>query len=165
MLAARRASVFASNSHHRLLASSVNRAYSTQNINNEVTKEQSTVSEAKEKVTSKQAKIYQYKKPPPRPESRLTQYLRKSPKAMSLFTSVFDKIVTGNPRQVAGRITLHYYEQVCAPREAEEREFWHKGMYILSCLCCMYALCLTQTSICLLLQNVIYRRPSKPGSQ
>lgn len=72
-------------------------------------------------------KVYEYKKPEPVPETRLATYLKSSPRAMSIFTSVINTLGMGNPRQVGGRVTYHYYQETCAVRELEEREFWHKG--------------------------------------
>ncbi|KAL5490231.1 CBP3 [Sanghuangporus weigelae] len=71
-------------------------------------------------------KVYEYKKPPPPPETWLASYLRRSPRAMAVFKSVTGALGMGNPRQVAGRISYHYYQNICAVRELEEREFWHK---------------------------------------
>ncbi|EJD05758.1 uncharacterized protein FOMMEDRAFT_103971 [Fomitiporia mediterranea MF3/22] len=71
-------------------------------------------------------RFYEYKKPPPKQETWLAQYLRRSPRAMSIFKAVIGNLGMGNPRQIAGRTSYHYYQNACAVRELEEREFWHK---------------------------------------
>lgn len=33
----------------------------------------------------------------------------------------------GNPRQVAGQVSFHYYQDACIARDQQEREFWLNG--------------------------------------
>lgn len=70
-------------------------------------------------------KPYQYEKPPAPQETWLASYLRNSPTAMSFFKNATGALGMGNARQVGGRVSYHYYQQVCATRVDEEKEFWH----------------------------------------
>ncbi|KAI5124350.1 hypothetical protein M0805_008957 [Coniferiporia weirii] len=119
MLSATRRSTLSSGLHYRSLASSSARRLST--------KPSSSPPETqKQQPASASETVYEYKKPAPHPETWLAQYLRRSPKALAAFTSVTGVLGMGNPRQVGGRVSFHYYQNVCAVRELEEREFWHK---------------------------------------
>ena len=73
---------------------------------------------------------YEYKKAPPPPQTLLAQYLRRNPRAMTVFQSLTGVLGMGNPRQVAGRVSYHYYQDVCANRDRQERDFWFNGRYV-----------------------------------
>lgn len=71
---------------------------------------------------------YQHQKTPTRGEqSWLTRKLKQSPLAMRAFLRVFGALGYGSSRQVAARRALALYEQLCAGRAEEDREFWAKG--------------------------------------
>ena len=77
------------------------------------------------------SKPYQYEKPAPPQETWLASYLRSSPTAMAVFKNVTGVLGMGNARQVGGRVSYHYYQDVCATRANEEQDFWHKGAYFI----------------------------------
>lgn len=81
----------------------------------------------------KKPQQYDYKKPAPPPETWLARYLRRSPRAMATFKSAARVLGMGNPRQVAGQITFHYYQDACSSRELEERAFWQEGAFSFVC--------------------------------
>ncbi|THH04728.1 hypothetical protein EW145_g5312 [Phellinidium pouzarii] len=115
MLSATRRSVLSSTTRCQSFASTSKRTYSVKPSPHGLKPSKSS-----------QPEVYEYKKPPPAPETWLAQYLKRSPKALRVFTSVTGALGMGNPRQVAGRISFHYYQNACAVRELEERDFWHK---------------------------------------
>ncbi|KAH8117253.1 ubiquinol-cytochrome C chaperone-domain-containing protein [Phellopilus nigrolimitatus] len=116
MLSATRRSVLSKNLRYSALASTSKRAYSAKQPS----------PQPEEKSSGASEKAYEYKKPTPPPETWLAQYLRRSPRALNVFQSVTGALGMGNPRQVAGRISFHYYQNACAVREVEERDFWHQ---------------------------------------
>jgi len=71
------------------------------------------------------SKPYQYEKPSAPQETRLASYLRSSPTAMAVFKNVTGVLGMGNAKQVGGRVSYHYYQEVCATRFDEELDFWH----------------------------------------
>jgi cytochrome b pre-mRNA-processing protein 3 len=46
---------------------------------------------------------------------------------MRVFLKIFGALGYGSSRQVAARRALALYQQLCASREEEDREFWAKG--------------------------------------
>lgn len=85
--------------------------------------------EVQEKTVSGPSQTYVYEKPTPPPETWLARYLKSSPKAMSVFQGITCSLGINNPRQMGGRISYHWYQKACVPRELEEREFWHRGQF------------------------------------
>jgi hypothetical protein len=78
-------------------------------------------------------KPYQHENAPPPEQSWLTRKLKQSPVAMQVFLKVFGALGYGSSRQVAARRSLALYQQLCAGRADEDREFWAKGMSAPSC--------------------------------
>jgi cytochrome b pre-mRNA-processing protein 3 len=73
-------------------------------------------------------KPYQHEKAPLPEQSWLTRKLKQSPTAMTVFLKVFGALGYGSSRQVAARRALALYEQLCAGRAEEDREFWAQGV-------------------------------------
>lgn len=46
---------------------------------------------------------------------------------MLFFKNITGILGMGNPRQVGGRVSYHYYQRACATRVEEEKDFWHNG--------------------------------------
>ncbi|KAI9452157.1 hypothetical protein F5148DRAFT_1300996 [Russula earlei] len=67
---------------------------------------------------------------PPREQSWLTRKLKQSPTAMRVFLRVFGALGYGSSRQVAARRALALYEQLCAIRAEEDREFWDEECHL-----------------------------------
>jgi cytochrome b pre-mRNA-processing protein 3 len=70
---------------------------------------------------------YSYRKPEKQQDSWLAAYLKRSPTALNAFKTITGALGMGNPKQVAGRVTFHYYDKECATREAVDSAFWHDG--------------------------------------
>ncbi|KAH9018118.1 hypothetical protein EDB85DRAFT_2294643 [Lactarius pseudohatsudake] len=70
---------------------------------------------------------YQHEKVPPPEQSWLTRKLKQSPTGMRVFLKVFGALGYGSSRQVAARRALALYEQLCAGRAEEDRDFWAQG--------------------------------------
>ena len=87
----------------------------------------SYVSAPASKPTPGPTKPYQHEKAPPPEQSWLTRKLKQSPTAMRVFLKVFGALGYGSSRQVAARRALALYEQLCAGRAEEDREFWAQG--------------------------------------
>ncbi|KAF8267884.1 hypothetical protein EI94DRAFT_1579492 [Lactarius quietus] len=73
---------------------------------------------------------YQHAKAPPPEQSWLTRKLKQSPTAMKVFLNVFGVLGYGSSRQVAARRALALYEQLCAGRAEEDREFWAQDCHL-----------------------------------
>ncbi|KAI0056044.1 hypothetical protein BV25DRAFT_1814747 [Artomyces pyxidatus] len=82
------------------------------------------------KATPGPSKPYHHEKPPPPPQTWLTRKLNKSPTAMRVFLKVFGALGYASPKQVAARRALVMYEQLCAGRAEEEKEFWHRDCHL-----------------------------------
>ncbi|KAH9989047.1 hypothetical protein BJV74DRAFT_773193 [Russula compacta] len=82
------------------------------------------------KPTAGPTKPYQHQKGPTREQSWLTRKLKQSPLAMRAFLRVFGALGYGSSRQVAARRALALYEQLCAGRAEEDREFWAKECHL-----------------------------------
>ncbi|KAI9449711.1 hypothetical protein BJY52DRAFT_1306179 [Lactarius psammicola] len=88
------------------------------------------VSAPASKPTPGPTKPYQHEKAPPPEQSWLTRKLRQSPTAMRVFLKVSGALGYGSSRQVAARRALALYEQLCAGRAEEDREFWAKECHL-----------------------------------
>ncbi|KAI9446035.1 hypothetical protein H4582DRAFT_1803982 [Lactarius indigo] len=82
------------------------------------------------KPTPGPTKPYQHEKAPPPEQSWLTRKLKQSPTAMRVFLKVFGALGYGSSHQVAARRALALYEQLCAGRVEEEREFWARECHL-----------------------------------
>ncbi|KAH9980903.1 hypothetical protein BGW80DRAFT_298760 [Lactifluus volemus] len=72
-------------------------------------------------------KPYRHEKAPTPEQTWLTRKLKQSPTAMRVFLKIFGALGYGSSRQVAAWRALALYQQLCASREEEDREFWAKG--------------------------------------
>jgi len=63
----------------------------------------------------------------PRSESWLTRKVLASPSAFKVFKALTNILGYGRPTQVTGRRTLVLYQQLCAVRAEEEKDFWTNG--------------------------------------
>lgn len=81
------------------------------------------------KPTPGPTKPYEHHKAPPREQSWLTRKLKQSPIAMRAFLRVFGAMGYGSSRQIAARRALALYEQLCAGRAEEDRQFWAEGAH------------------------------------
>jgi hypothetical protein len=79
------------------------------------------------KPTPGPTKPYQHEKAPSPEQSWLTRKLKQSPTAMRAFLKIFGALGYGSSRQVAARRALALYQQLCAGRAEEDREFWANG--------------------------------------
>ena len=79
------------------------------------------------KPTPGPTKPYRHEKATSPEQSWLTRKLKQSPTAMRAFLRVFGALGYGSSRQVAARRSLALYEQLCAGRAEEDREFWAQG--------------------------------------
>ncbi|KAH8998332.1 hypothetical protein EDB86DRAFT_3064173 [Lactarius hatsudake] len=82
------------------------------------------------KPTPGPTKPYEHEKAPPPEQSWLTRKLKQSPTAMRVFLKVFGALGYGSSRQVAARRALALYEQLCAGRAEEDREFWAQECHL-----------------------------------
>ncbi|KAH9980901.1 hypothetical protein BGW80DRAFT_1453853 [Lactifluus volemus] len=71
-------------------------------------------------------KPYRHEKAPTPEQTWLTRKLKQSPTSMRVFLKIFGALGYGSSRQVAARRALALYQQLCASREEEDREFWAK---------------------------------------
>ena len=81
------------------------------------------------KPTPGPTKPYEHQKAPAREQSWLTRKLKQSPTAMRAFLRVFGAMGYGSSRQIAARRALALYEQLCAGRAEEDRQFWAEGTH------------------------------------
>jgi cytochrome b pre-mRNA-processing protein 3 len=72
-------------------------------------------------------KPYKHEKAPSPEQIWLTRKLKQSPTAMRVFLKISGALEYGSSRQVAARRALALYQQLCASREEEDRQFWAKG--------------------------------------
>ncbi|KAI0253586.1 hypothetical protein BJV78DRAFT_1280900 [Lactifluus subvellereus] len=82
------------------------------------------------KPTPGPTKPYQHEKASSPEQSWLTRKLKQSPMAMRAFLRVFGALGYGNSRQVAARRAFALYEQLCAGRAEEDREFWSQECHL-----------------------------------
>ncbi|KAI0045375.1 hypothetical protein FA95DRAFT_1561176 [Auriscalpium vulgare] len=76
------------------------------------------------------SKPYRHEKAPPPPQAWLTRQLKQSPMAMRVFMKLFGALGYSSPKQIAARRALAMYEQLCARRAEEEKEFWSRDCYL-----------------------------------
>lgn len=63
----------------------------------------------------------------------LTKQLQASPTAMKVFLALTRAMGYGSPKQVAGQRVFAIYEDVCAVRPDEDKEFWQNGTCLSVC--------------------------------
>ncbi|KAF8958679.1 hypothetical protein BDZ97DRAFT_1840847 [Flammula alnicola] len=67
---------------------------------------------------------------PPQQRSWLTRKVETSPAAKRVFLGISNALGYGSPKQMAGRRALAFYEQICAIKPDEDKEFWQNECYL-----------------------------------